>query len=109
MPSVSGNLFDKLPEQLPEEIFETILQQDRLLIERIVSQGHVTPINKWYDQENDEWILLLQGGARILLQNNRQPFILRPGDYLFLPAHTKHRVEWTEPNKKTIWLAIHTG
>ena len=109
MPSSSGNIFAKLPEQLPEELFETILQQDNLRIERIVSLGHTTPENQWYDQKRDEWVMLLQGQAKILLEKDQQLITLRPGDYLLIPAHTRHRVDWTDPEIKTIWLAIHTG
>jgi cupin 2 domain-containing protein len=60
----------------------------------------------WYDQPENEWVLLVQGAARLQLEN-REPIDLRPGDYVLIPAHQKHRVDWTDPNQETIWLAVH--
>ncbi len=104
---MNANIFDNIPAQLPEELFECLLKRDGLHIERIVSQGHVTPVGQWYDQEGDEWVLLLQGQAVIVYQQNLHSIHLMPGDYLLIPAHTRHRVEWTQPNADTIWLAVH--
>lgn len=102
-----NNLFSGLPEQLPNELFEPILKQDGIEIERIISKGHVTPAGEWYDQGWDEWVLLLQGRAKLICQNEAEPIEMRAGDYLLIPAHTRHRVEWTDPTIETIWLAIH--
>ena len=107
MKPVSTNFFGDIPEQLPEELFESILKQDNILIERIVSKGHVTPVGQWYDQAGDEWVMLLQGQALLLFEENQQLLRLAPGDYVLIPAHTRHRVEWTLPDFNTIWLAIH--
>ena len=75
-------------------------------MERIISQGHITPAGQWYDQDGDEWVMLLQGEA-IILYENHQRFHLMTGDYLLIPAHTRHRVEWTLPDFHTLWLAVH--
>ena len=107
MKPVSGNIFDSIPEQLPEELFECIIKRDNILIERIVSNGHVSPAGQWYNQTKDEWVILLQGQATLLFEKNQQLVRLTPGDYLFIPAHTRHRVEWTIPDFNTVWLAIH--
>ena len=107
MKSVSTNIFADIPEQLPEELFESIIKQDNVLIERIVSNGHVTATGQWYDQAGDEWVILLQGGAMLLFEKNQRLVRLTPGDYLFIPAHTRHRVEWTLPDFNTVWLAVH--
>ena len=109
MKPVSTNFFGDIPEQLPEELFESILKQDNILIERIVSNGHVTPAGQWYDQTGDEWVMLLQGQAILLFEENQKLLRLSPGDYLLIPAHTRHRVEWTLPDFNTIWLAVHLG
>ena len=103
----STNIFSEIPEPLPEELFECILKQDNILIERIVSNGHVTPAGQWYDQMRDEWVILLQGQATLLFEKNQQLVNLTPGDYLLIPAHTRHRVEWTLPDFNTIWLAVY--
>ena len=100
------NLFMNLPIDNDKEIFEEILSSDKISIERIVSQGQVSPKQGWYDQEKDEWVLILQGEGRILYDDGRE-FSLAKGDYLNIPAHTKHKVIWTDPKKATIWLAIH--
>ncbi|WP_374086268.1 cupin domain-containing protein [Methylomicrobium lacus] len=102
-----NNLFSGLPEQLPNELFEPILQRNGIEIERIISKGHQTPAGQWYDQDWDEWVLLLRGQATLVFQNEAEPIHLQPGDYLLIPAHCRHRVEWTDPAGKTIWLAIH--
>ena len=101
-----NNIFDLVPQQLPTELSETILQQENIRIERIVSKGHTTPVGEWYDQNWDEWVILLQGNA-ILLFKDDNTINLVSGDYLLIPAHTRHRVEWTDPDEECIWLTIH--
>ena len=88
-------------------IFDTLVQSKHLRIERITSLGHHTPKDDWYNQKDNEWVILLQGQARICFADNSPTLSLNPGDYLNIPAYTKHRVEWTTPNTPTIWLAIH--
>ena len=77
-----------------------------LRIERIVSRGHASPDGFWYDQESSEWVLLVAGAARLRFEGE-EPLHLKPGDYVHIPAHRRHRVEWTDPDAATIWLAIH--
>lgn len=101
------NIFSDLPEHLPTELFECILKRNGIEIERIISKGHVTPRDEWYDQAWDEWVLLLQGRAFLRLISEMEPIEMKPGDYLLIPAHLRHRVEWTETEPETLWLAIH--
>ena len=96
-----------IPDQLPVELFETLVKKNSLQIERIVSRGHTTPAGKWYDQDWDEWVLLLQGDAVIEYESDLPDAVLSAGDYLMFPAHLKHRVAWTDNKKDTIWLAVH--
>ncbi len=103
----STNIFSGIPEQLPDELFECIIKKDNIRIERIVSNGHVTPAEQWYDQTNDEWVILLQGEAILFFEKNQMLVRMFPGDFLFIPAQSRHRVEWTQPNFHTIWLAVH--
>jgi len=107
MNPVTPNIFKNIPDQLAEELIECIFKQDNICIERIVSKGHITPTGQWYDQDGDEWVILLQGQATILYELDNQSFHLIAGDYLLIPAHTRHRVEWTPPDLNTIWLAAH--
>ena len=101
------NIFD-LPSSLPnQEIFESIVSADNILIERIISTGQTTPIGEWYDQEQDEWVILLQGEATLAYADGKQ-IKLTAGDYLFIPAHQKHRVEYTSIEPPCIWLAVHS-
>jgi cupin 2 domain-containing protein len=102
------NLFADIPEDLPEELIQALLSTPGLRIERIVSLGHSSPQGFWYDQEEHEWVLLLKGAARLRFQG-QEPIELRPGSFLNIPAHRRHRVEWTDPSEPTIWLAIHYG
>lgn len=100
------NLFSEIPADLPEELFQTLLQGAGFRIERIVSLGHVSPEGFWYDQESHEWVLLLTGAARLTLEGE-PPIDLRPGAFVNIPARKRHRVDWTDPAQPTVWLAIH--
>jgi cupin 2 domain-containing protein len=101
-----SNLFD-LPNTLPsEEIFEPLLKNSRVLIERIISTGQTTPVGEWYDQPRDEWVVLLQGEAKLGFEDG-STIDLHSGDYLLIPAHQKHRVEYTSTNPPCVWLAVH--
>jgi cupin 2 domain-containing protein len=91
---------------VPEELVETLLDAASLRIERIVSQGHSSPDGFWYDQPQNEWVAVLKGAARLQFENG-QAVEMQRGDYANIPAHQKHRVEWTTPDEPTIWLAIH--
>ena len=102
-----GNLYADIPGELPAAVFETLQATEVLRIERIVSLGHASPDGFWYDQEAHEWVLLLQGAARLRFEGDASPVELSPGDYVHIPAHRRHRVEWTDPTTPTIWLAIH--
>ena len=101
------NLFTDLPSNLPEELFTTLLEAVNLRIERIVSHGHSSPEGFWNDQDQNEWVLVLQGVARLLIEGMVRE--LKPGDYINIPAHQKHRVEWTTPDQPTVWLAVFYG
>lgn len=107
MNPVNANIFKNIPDRLPEELIESIFKRDNIQIERIISKGHITPAGQWYDQDWDEWVMLLQGQATLLYEKDNQVFHLNAGDYLLIPAHTKHRVEWTPPGLNTLWLAVH--
>ena len=100
------NLFADISANLPEELVQTLLSMPSLRIERIVSLGHISPEGFWYDQQTHEWVLLLKGAARLMFEGER-PIDLLPGSFVNIPAHKRHRIEWTDPNQTTIWLAIH--
>ncbi len=101
------NLFDEIPAELAAELFTTVHQDAGLRIERIVSQGQSSPKGFWYDQEEDEWIILLEGCAAVEFEGDTEPIELQRGSYLHIPAHARHRVAWIDPDEKTVWLAIH--
>jgi cupin 2 domain-containing protein len=103
----ANNLFLNIKEMISGEIFEALLKNEYLKLERIISDGHATSQGEWYDQDTNEWVILLQGSAGILFEGDTEVLVLQPGDYLNIPAHMKHRVEWTDPGEKTIWLALH--
>lgn len=101
------NIFENIPDHIPEELFQEILQTKNFKVERIVSRGHSSPDNEWYDQEENEWIILLKGSAGLLFEGDEKVVVLRSGDYINIPLHSKHRVEWTDPNMETVWLAFY--
>jgi cupin 2 domain-containing protein len=98
------NLFAGLPERLPAELTDTLVQAKHLRIERIVSEGHASSEGFWYDQEENEFVLLLQGAAR--LQFEDETVAMKAGDWVNIRVHRRHRVEWTTPDDKSVWLAI---
>lgn len=100
-------IFADLPSRLPNEVISTLIEATNLRIERIVSHGHSSPAGFWYDQEQQEWVMLLTGQAKLRLDD--QLIEMKAGDYLNIPAHMKHRVEWTTPDEPTVWLAVHYG
>lgn len=106
MKANSTSIFADIPEQLPEELCQTLLNRPHVHIERIVSKGHNSDKDFWYDQAQDEWVLVLQGRARLEIFDGSS-IELAQGDYLLIPAHCKHRVDWTQPLVETVWLAIH--
>lgn len=102
------NLFSGLPEgRLSDEVYRTLFDQDGVRIERIVSTGQSSPPGFWYDQEYRECVLLLAGAARLRFGDETGERTLKPGDFLVIPPHRRHRVEWTDPDQTTVWLAIH--
>jgi cupin 2 domain-containing protein len=103
---VIENIFNNIPKNLSEELIHTLAENDKIKIERIVSSGHSSRKDFWYDQNKNEWVILLKGSARILFKENLEAIRLSAGDYVSIPAHVLHRVEWTDPGVETIWLAV---
>ncbi|BBM66133.1 cupin [Vibrio alfacsensis] len=99
------NLLKDLPDDLSKEVFDDILSHKQLRIERIVSTGQTTPEGDWYDQEEHEWVLILEGSGELTYEDG-SVIHLEVGEHINIPAHTKHRVSWTAPVQKTIWLAV---
>lgn len=101
------NLLNDLPAAGAEEVFHTLLRQPGVKIERIVSFGQASPPGYWFDQPDGEWVLLLAGEAKLLFEDEGVPRDLRPGDWLDIAPHRRHRVDWTDPEQPTVWLAVH--
>ncbi|SET04497.1 cupin 2 domain-containing protein [Nitrosomonas marina] len=102
----ADNIFSAIPVNLDSEMFEVLLQSDNVTIERIVSRGHQSPDNGWYDQDRNEWVLVLRGRAELMF-DDQTVISLDAGDYIHIPSHKKHRVNWTDPELDTVWLAVH--
>ncbi|MFO0936489.1 MAG: cupin domain-containing protein [Gemmataceae bacterium] len=98
------NLFDDLPNAIPAECMTALAGNAVVRIERIVSHGQASPDGFWYDQDEGEWVIVLKGAARMTVEN--ESVTLNPGDWLNLPAHRRHRVDWTTPDEPTVWLAV---
>ena len=102
---MTGNIFD-LPDPLPtDEVFTELVSAEGLRIERIVSSGQTTETGKWYDQDSDEWVLLIQGVA-VLEYENGERTGLNAGDHVLIPAHVRHRVVFTSEDPPCIWIAV---
>ena len=100
------NLFAGLPNVLPEELVGVLVDSQQVRIERIVSTGHTSPAGFWYDQAEHEWVVVLKGEAKLLCEGDKEPIRMKPGDYVNIPAHIKHRIEWTTPEEPTVWIAV---
>ncbi len=105
------NLFADLPRSTAEgrpipEQFDELLRSPGVRIERIVSTGQCSPPDFWYDQNEGEWVLVLQGEARLRFEDEVEPRCLKAGDFVNIPAHRRHRVDWTSPDEPTVWLAV---
>ena len=103
------NLLADLPGELPQEAFETLVVAPDVRIERIVSLGHASPPDFWYDQPQAEWVLVLRGAARLRFTDADQTVEMQAGDAIHIAAHRRHRVDWTTSAEPTIWLAVHYG
>ncbi len=101
---MTDNLFENVPDSIPAEVIQRLAANGHVRIERIVSHGHTSPDGFWYDQEEQEWVIVLKGAARLQFEDTVVD--MRPGDFVNIPAHQKHRVEWTTPDEPTIWLAV---
>ena len=102
-----SNIYSQISANFDAELFTEILHNGKLTLKRIISAGHCTPAGEWYDQSDNEWVMLLKGSAVLLIEGQAEPVVMSPGDHIVLPAHVRHRVEKTSVDEKTIWLALH--
>lgn len=102
-----NNLYTNVPDQLDVEWVSTLVNATHVRIERIVSTGHGSPDGLWYDQPRSEWVLVLKGHAKLYFEDADSVVELNPGDFLNIPPHRRHRVDWTTPDEPTVWLAVH--
>jgi cupin 2 domain-containing protein len=108
-PEQKGNIFAKISARSAQEQIQRLLETGHVRLERIVSHGHASPDGFWYDQKEHEWVVVLSGAARLRLEGAREAVEMGPGDFIHLPAHRRHRVEWTSPDEPTVWLAVFYG
>ena len=104
-PNSTRNLFADIPTKFDSEVFETLLSSGSVRIERILSHGHRTADGFWYDQDENEWVLLLKGSATLEFSDGSEHH-LKAGDSMNIPAHARHRVRRTSEDEVTIWLAV---
>jgi cupin 2 domain-containing protein len=103
----SGNLFANLSGQSDAEETTILVERAGAIVERMVSTGQASPPGFWYDQDWAEWVILLQGAAGLLIDGEGMERSLAPGDWVEIPPHVRHRVEWTLAGLPTVWLAVH--
>jgi cupin 2 domain-containing protein len=102
---IMGNLFSSLPADLEREVYEELVRSGNVRIERILSKGHTAPDEGWFDQSENEWVVVLEGSGTILFENGNE-VTLRKGDHITIPSHARHKVTWSDPNEVTVWLAV---
>jgi cupin 2 domain-containing protein len=101
------NIFDDLPQHLPKEVVQTLIEAADVRIERIISRGHASAADFWYDDPQHEWVIVLTGAARLQFEDRMVE--MKPGDFINIPAFKKHRVDWTTPDEPTVWLGVRYG
>jgi cupin 2 domain-containing protein len=101
------NLFDDVPTDIAEERVSDLLVTSNLKIERVISTGQASPPGFWYDQPWAEWVVILTGSAGLKIEGESEIRVMHKGDHIQIPAHRRHRVEWTDSGQPTIWLAVH--
>jgi cupin 2 domain-containing protein len=99
-----NNIFAALPDKQEKEFFEVLQHSENIRIERIVSIGHTSPKTGWYDQAENEWVIIIKGEAIMTFEDKK--VTMQAGSYINIPAHTKHKVSWTKPQQETVWLAV---
>jgi len=105
---IQGNLFDDTPATPgAPELFATLIENRAFRLERIVSTGQATSEGQWLEQEDGEWVVLLSGAAGLIFEQDAREVLMRPGDYVCIPAGCRHRVAWTSPDEQSVWLALH--
>ena len=102
-----ANLFADIPARLAREQITMLAAAPALRIERIVSRGQASLPGFWYDQPQAEWVIVLAGRAELRFEGEAAATPMGPGDWLHIPAHRRHRVDWTDPTQATVWLAVH--
>ena len=101
-----GNIYENVPSNTDHEVFDIIANNDNVKIERITSKGHSSPETGWYDQHDQEWVMVLKGAAGLSFEDGRV-VELGEGDYVLIQPHERHRVVYTSADTETIWLAVH--
>jgi cupin 2 domain-containing protein len=106
MQGIVRNLSRRLPDASASEVIDTVISARGVRLERIVSHGQASPDGFWYDQDEAEWVLVVSGKACLEIEGQAGDHVLAEGDSIFLPAHCRHRVTWTDPARPTIWIAV---
>ncbi len=101
----NNNIFKNIPDKIDEEIIENLINAGNVRIERIISHGQASPECFWYDQDENEFVIVLSGYGQIKFEDG-EIIDMKEGDWLYIPAHKKHRVEQTDKENKTVWLAV---
>ncbi len=101
------NIFSDIPKRLPDELIEIISEKQNIRIERIISRGHISSSDFWYDQDKQEFVMLISGEAKMRFEKGNTIVHMKAGDYIIISAHERHRVEWTSTDRDTVWLAVY--
>lgn len=105
----TNNIYTHLPPAQKTEVSEKIISNSGVKIERITSLGQATLPGKWLESKRNEWVILLKGKAKLRLRSHENIIHMEPGDHIYIPAGIKHRVEWTDPGQKSVWVAVMFG
>ena len=102
-----GKLFALEPDDGGKERFDELVRSADVRVERIVSTGQASPPGFWYDQAEDEFVILLTGAAELRFETGDRRVRLDPGDWIDIPAGARHRVDFTQADPPTVWLAVY--
>lgn len=98
------NIFNNLIINKEKEQFFDLLKKENIRVEKIVSNGQISPNDFWYTQDENEFVIILKGEAVLEFEDKEIP--LKVGDYINIESNVKHRVKYTSKEELTLWLAI---
>ena len=96
------NIYDLPALPLQDELTRVLAHGKDVRIEQIISTGQTSD---WYDQEEAEFVVLLEGQAKIEFED-KPTLTLNRGEAINIKPHERHRVSFTSTEPPCVWLCV---